>query len=146
MKLSSLLSLIGLMTAASVSAIVPKVDVQTRCVNVTGIERLDTCTRVSVTLQNYPGYWVRITDAAFLRAVGDTTVRYQVKGEENIPFGKKIKMPASGRHTGTLIFERIPDDVKVVDFVVDDIKDVSDNVLGIHIDEEDTTVYPDLLT
>lgn len=146
MKLSALLSIVGLMTITSVSAIVPKVDCTSRCVLVTGVEQLDTCTRLSVTLQNYPKYWVRIDDTAFLHAVGDTTVRYKVKGEENIPFGKKIKMPASGQHTGTLIFERVPDNVRIVDLVLDKVSEVSDNVLGIHLNEPDTTVYPDLLS
>ena len=146
MKLFAFLSLLGLFTVQSVCAIVPKVEYMPKCVIVNGVERDDTCTRVSVVLQNYFKYWVRIPSTAFLHAVGDTTIRYRVKGSEDITLDKKIRMPASGLHPGTLVFEKVPDNVNVVDLVIDGLDNPKSSVRGIHLDEADTTVYPRLLS
>lgn len=129
---------------AQAEAFTPQVDQQSRWIEVTGIERLDSCTRVSVTLKNYPRWWDKVADSGYLIQPGDTTVKYRLTGEENIPLNTRIHMPDSGRHDGTLIFEAIPDGISVLDYV-EDAADPRPTVWGIHLDREADGTVPDFI-
>lgn len=127
-------------------AIVPKTELNTRFSKVTNVERTDSSLRLRIRLQNFPNYWVKVPASTHLIAVGDTTRQYKIIGSENLPIDQEIWMPTSGYHDGTLIFENVPDEVKIVDMVESDPADVKNNILGIHLDEEETRVAPRLIT
>lgn len=130
--------------AARAEAFTPAVDQQSRWLEVTGIERLDSCTRVSVRLKNYPRWWDKVADSGYLIQPGDTAVKYRLIGEENIPLNTRIHMPDSGRHDGTLIFEAIPDGISVLDYV-EDAGEPRPTVWGIHLDKEADGSVPDFI-
>ena len=118
----------------STYAFVPKSEKTLRYLRITGVERTDTSLRVGVRLQHLPNYWVNVPSTTRLIDVSDTTRQYKVTGAENFSLDNKVWMPSSGHHEGTLIFEKVPEDVKVVDMVEIDAKDVNNNTLGIHLD------------
>jgi len=130
----------------SAYAIVPKTEATPRYSRVTNVERTDSSLRVGIRLQHLANYWVNIPSSTRLVAVADTTLQYRITGTENIELDKKIWMPASGYHDGTLVFEKVPDDVKVVDMIESDPADVKNNILGIHLDEPETRVPPRMIT
>lgn len=124
----------------------PKTECSPRYIKVTNIERTDSSLRMGVRLQHFPGYWVMIPSSTRLIAVDDTTRQYKITGAENFQLDTEIWMPDSCCHHGVLIFEKVPDDVGVVDLVESNQETVKDNVLGIHLDESDTLEIPDLIT
>lgn len=128
-------------------ALRPKVDYQTYYYEITDVERQDTCLRVSVILKNFPGYWVNIPkDGVFLRSKNDTVRKYKLIGSENFELNKRIWMKESGQHEGSLIFEKIPSDVDVVDiFETDDNDKIETIALGICIDEKDPNEAPEMI-
>ncbi len=139
--------LIALLTIfLSAHAIVPKVEVTPRYLRITDVERTDSALRIGIRLQHYPNYWVKIPSSTHLVAPDDTTTKYKIKGAENFALDEKIWMPASGQHEGVLIFERVPEDVKLVDMIESSPSDVGSNTLGIHLDEPDDRVRPDIIT
>lgn len=140
----SILCLIAI--AISAYALVPKTETTTRWMRVTDVERTDSALRVGIRLQNHPHYWVQISPSIRLRAASDTTLQYKIIATENIGLDRKIWMPESGYHEGMLLFEKVPADVKVVDLVETDPSDVGNCIYGIHLDEQATTVIPDILT
>lgn len=133
-------------TCLSAYAIAPKVEVTPRYLKITDVERTDSTLRIGVRLQHYPNYWVRIPSSTHLMALTDTTTKYKIKGAENFALDEKIWMPASGQHEGVLIFERVPEDVKIVDMIESSPSDAGSNALGIHLDEPDNRVRPDIIT
>ena len=136
MKLNRLYAIMAIpILFFSTYAFVPKTEKTLRYLRITGVERTDTSLRVGVRLQHLPNYWVNVPSTTRLIDVSDTTRQYKVTGVENFSLDKKIWMPSSGHHEGTLIFEKVPDDVKVVDMVEIDATDVNNNTLGIHLDE-----------
>lgn len=147
MKIKNLSILTGFAALAfTANAILPKTELQPRWLRVTYVERTDSATRVGIRLQNFPNYWVRFSSSARLIADGDTTLQYKLIGTENIDLDKEIWMPASGQHEGVLLFEKVPETVKIVDMVESNIDDVQNNVIGIHLDEAETRTRPAILT
>lgn len=131
--------LILLLLAAAiptVRAVVPKVDFQPSYYEVGNIERTDSSTRVALTLRHLPGYWVRISTEPYIVDVNDSTRIFKMIGQENIPLNKKITMPKSGRHEGALLFEPLPADIELVDIILDEPSSASDNILGVHLNEQ----------
>ncbi|MDE6479098.1 MAG: hypothetical protein K2L45_02425 [Muribaculaceae bacterium] len=128
-------------------ALRPKIDYQTHYIEITDVERQDTCLRMSVILKNYPGYWVIIPkDDTFLRAQNDTVRKYKLIGAENIELNKRIWMKESGQHEGILIFEKIPSDVSVVDMLsIENNGNIETMALGINLEEEDSTPTPAMI-
>lgn len=129
------------LTAASISTILafrPKTDYQPSYLEVMDVETCDTCTRVTIALKHLPNYWVQLDalEKHYLIADGDTTKKYRGIGAENLEFEKHIYMQESGRHEGVLIFEKIPEGTKVLDYVAEENKP-TDNFYGIHLDEEE---------
>lgn len=146
MKINRLPFLIALSALfLSAYAIVPKTDTQARFVRVTDVERTDSSLRLGVRLQNMPNAWVRIASTTRLISVEDTTLQYKIIGAEDMPLDTKIWMPSSGYQEGTLVFEKVPGKVKVVDMVEFDQKDLKNNVMGIHLDQPETRVHPTLI-
>ncbi len=147
MKINRLLALMAFTALFfSAYAIVPITELNTRYSKVTNVERTDSSLRIGIRLQNFPNYWVKVAGSTHLIAVDDTTLQYKIISSENLPLDEKIWMPASGHHEGTLIFEKVPDEVKIVDMVESDPSDVRNNILGIHLDEVETRVAPKLIT
>ncbi len=104
-----------ILTTSGLFANRPKLDYQTYYMEVTDVVRQDSCLRISVLLKNMPGYWVSIPkNGTFLRPHNDTIGIYHLLGSENFELDKRIWMKKSGQHEGTLIFEKLPADVKVV--------------------------------
>ncbi|MDE6521429.1 MAG: TlpA family protein disulfide reductase [Muribaculaceae bacterium] len=132
--------------AFTANALLPKTELQPRWLRVTDVERTDSATRVGIRLQNIPNYWVRYNSSARLIADGDTTLQYKLIGTENIDLDKEIWMPASCKHEGVLLFEKVPESIKVVDMVESNIDDVNNNVIGMHLDEAETRTSPAILT
>lgn len=133
------LSLLLLAAAIStVQAIVPKVDFQPSYSELGNIERTDSATRVALTLMHLPGYWVKISAEPYIVDVNDSTRIFKIIGQENIPLNKKITMPKSGRHEGALLFEPLPADIELVDIILDEPSSASDNILGVHLNEQKT--------
>ncbi len=130
----------------SASAFIPKTEKSSSYVKITNVERTDSSLRLGIRLQNRPNFWVRIPSDARLIAVDDTTRQYKITGTENIALDQEIWMPESGSHEGILIFEKVPEDVKVVDLVERDYRNIDDNSLGIHLDEPATHEAPKLIT
>ena len=129
----------------SAYAIVPKTETSTRWMRITDVERTDSSTRIGVRLQNYPHYWVMLSPDTRLMATEDTTQQYKLIATENIELGSHIWMPESGQHDGVLIFEKVPASINVVDLVETDPSDTGSCTYGIHLDEQATLVYPDIL-
>ncbi len=148
MKIHRLLTTMALSSLflSSAYSIVPKTELNTRYSKVTNVERTDSSLRVGIRLQSRPNFWVKMPASTRLIAFGDTTLQYRIISSENLPLDEKIWMPASGYHEGTLIFEKVPEDVKVVDMVESDVADVRNNILGIHLDEAETRVAPKLVS
>lgn len=115
------------------SAFVPKVDQQARYMEVKDIDRRKDCIRVVVTLKNYPGWWNMISSECYLQSVTNPSLKFKVISQENITFDSKINMSESGNHDGVLIFEPIPTNVTLVDFINGDPKERDDIVYGIHL-------------
>lgn len=126
-------------------AIKPKVDYQPGYFEIMGVEVLDTCTRIKLALKHQPNYWVQLNpmEKQYLIADDDTTRKYRCIGAENLEFDKHIYVRESGKHEGVLIFEKIPDNVKILDYVSEGEKP-SDCIWGIHLDEEETD-YPQMI-
>ncbi|MDE6695717.1 MAG: hypothetical protein K2K25_02445 [Muribaculaceae bacterium] len=127
-------------------ALLPKIDLQPIWVRVTEVELTDSATRVGLRLQNIPGNWVKFSSTGRLIADGDTTLQYKLIGTENIELDKEIWITESGTHEGVLLFEKVPESVKVVNLVEIDPEDTPNNVIGIHLDEPETRIRPKLLT
>lgn len=134
------------MTMQSAHSSAPKVDYTPRCIDVTGVERTDSCTRISIEFNHFPGNWVMIPSTTFLTTENDTVTHYKIIGEVNIPLDKKIRMPKSGYQSGELLFERVPDDINIVDMVIETIDKPTENILGIHLDEIVEKVVPKFTT
>ncbi len=161
MKHTILAILILALYTSGVFALRPKTDYQDTYLEVTDVERQDTCLRVSVILKNSPGYWVRIgKNDTYLQSHNDTTKKYKIIGSENIELDKRIWMKATGRHEGVLIFEKVPTDIKVVDMIFEkvptdikvvDMMEVEDNgkigtmVFGLNLEEKDTAPLPEMI-
>lgn len=134
------------MTMQSAHSSAPKVDYTPRFIDVTGVERTDSCTRISIELNHFPGSWVRIHSNTYLTTENDTLTRYNLIGQVNIPLDEKIRMPKSGYQYGELLFEKLPDDVNVVDMIIEGLDEPSENILGIHLDETYEKVIPKFTT
>lgn len=147
MKHIILTVLILTLTVSSVSAVRPKVEYQTTFLEVTDAERLDSCLRLSVILKNLPGYWVNLPpNRIFLRSHNDTASKYRLIGAENIELGKRTWMKESGRHEGTLIFEKVPSEVSVVDMLeTEDNGKTETLAVGINLEEKDMKGTPTML-
>ncbi len=130
----------------SVLAIMPKTETSTRWMRITDVERTDSALRVGIRLQNYPHYWVKISPAIRLMATSDTTLQYKLIATENIELGKKIWMPESGYHYGVLVFEKVPEDVKIVDLVETDPSDFGNCTYGIRLEEPSTLQTPSIIS
>lgn len=132
-------------TISNIFALKPKVDYQPDFFEVMDVEVLDTCTRVKLALKHRPNYWVQLDpmEKQFLIVDGDTTKKYRCIGAENLEFDKHIYVRESGKHIGTLIFEKIPDNGKVLDLIAEADKP-SNGIWGIHIGEEEPE-YPEML-
>ncbi len=128
------------------NALVPKTETKCRWMKVTDVERTDSALRVGIRLQNYPRYWVRVDSGIHLTASDDTTRLYKVIATENIDLNVKIWMPASGYHEGVIVFEKIPEDVSVVDLIETNRANVGSCIFGIQLDEEDPAHHPDMFT
>ncbi len=129
----------------SASAIVPKIEKPLRYMKITDVERTDSNLRVGVTLQHRPNFWVRVPSSTRIIDASDTTRQFKIMGAENFSLDEKVWMPGTGHYEGTLIFEKLPEDVKVVDFVESDIKDSNNNMMGIHLDETSQRITPKLI-
>lgn len=132
-------------TISNLYAFKPKVDYQPDFFEVMEVEVLDTCTRVKMALKHRPNYWVQLDpmEKQYLIADGDTTKKYKCIGAENLEFDKHIYVRESGKHIGTLIFEKIPDNAKVLDLIAEADKP-SNGIWGIHLDEEEPD-YPEMI-
>ncbi len=141
MKQLILAAIMSALSATGAFALLPKIDYQAHYMEVTEVERQDTCLRVSVILKHLPGYWVSIPkNETYLVAQGDTTRKYKLLGSENMELDKRIWMKKSGQHEGVLIFEKIPADINVVDMLLSESNDnIETLILGLHLDEKDTT-------
>ncbi|MDE6696770.1 MAG: hypothetical protein K2K25_07805 [Muribaculaceae bacterium] len=148
MKINRIFSAICLPALViSAYAIVPKTETTCRWMKVTDVERTDSTTRVNVKLQNRPHSWVMVSPDTRLMATEDTTLQYKLTATENIQLGSQIWMPESGQHDGVLIFERVPDNIKVVDLVETEPSDITNCTLGIHLEEPATPpIIPDILS
>lgn len=143
MKLRQIFCCLALVTTVlATSALVPKTETTAHYMRVLNVERNDSSLRVALRLLHQPKYWVQIPASVRLINVADTTMQFKAIGHENLPLDTKIAMPASGYHDGVLIFEKVPQSVKVVDLVEDSSTDLTSNVLGIHLDEAETRVRP----
>ncbi|MDE6696211.1 MAG: TlpA family protein disulfide reductase [Muribaculaceae bacterium] len=143
-----ILSIISLtLSTFGLFALPPKIDYQTNYLEVTDIERQDTCLRISVILKNFPGYWINIPkNAVYLRSQNDTVRKYKLIGSENFELNKRIWMKESGKHEGILIFEKIPSDVTVVDMLsTEDNGNIETMGLGINLEETDTNEPPKMI-
>ncbi|MDE5840303.1 MAG: TlpA family protein disulfide reductase [Muribaculaceae bacterium] len=129
----------------SAYAMVPKTEKQQKYLRITDVQRTDTSLRIGVRLQHLPNYWVMVDSTERLVDVLDTCRQYRILGAENFSLNKKVWMGPSGQHEGTLIFEKVPDDVKVVDMIESDVLDVKNNTLGIHLDEPESRIIPKLI-
>ncbi|MDE6341169.1 MAG: TlpA family protein disulfide reductase [Muribaculaceae bacterium] len=147
MKATRLLTMLCLPAAIlSANAIVPKTETTCHWMKVIDVERTDSSTRVGVRLQNHPNFWVRVSPDTRLMATEDTTLQYNLIATENIQTGSEIWMPESGQHDGVLIFEKVPDNIKVVDLVETVPSDIKNCTFGIHLEEPATPpVIPDLI-
>lgn len=135
------------LAASSLSAIRPKVDYQYRYLEITGVERQDSCLRLSFALKHLPGYWVSIPkDEFFLVDRNDTTRKFRILGSENFELDKRVWMKESGRHEGVILFEPVPEDVKIADLIEYDGKEKGNVALGIHLDEQDTDSMPQFIS
>lgn len=132
--------------AFTANALSPKIELQPSWIRVLDVERTDSATRVGVRFQYPAGYSVGFNSGAYLIAYGDSIHQYKIIGTENIELDKGIRMPASGQHEGVLLFENVPESVKVVDLVEKDPADTPNNVIGIHLDEQETRIRPKTLT
>lgn len=128
-------------------ALRPKIEFQTYYMEVTEAERQDTCLRLSVILKTLPGYWVSIPkNDTYLRSQDDTIRKYKLIGSENLELDKRIWMKESGQHEGSLIFEKVPSDVTIVDMLSTEYNGTIETLaLGIHLDEKDTTPPPSMI-
>lgn len=134
--LRTLMALIATISGVVASrAIVPQVDYQARWYSVNEVEMGNDVTRVGVTLTNQPGYWCRLDSSTVLvdRATGK---EYVVIGAEGMTLGDKVWMPAEGRYDATLIFEPLPEGVKVVDMIEKSNPEQTDVIYGIHLTKE----------
>ncbi|MDE6552673.1 MAG: TlpA family protein disulfide reductase [Muribaculaceae bacterium] len=122
----------------------PKIDYQESFLEVTDVERQDTCLRISVILKNSPGYWVNIPkNDVFLRSQNDTVRKYRLIGSEKFELNKRIWMKETGQHEGVLIFEKIPSDVRVVDMMETENNGKLETIVaGLNLDEKDTNELP----
>lgn len=146
MKQIILALLILALYASGVFALRPKTDYQPSYLEITDVERQDTCLRLSVILKHLPGYWVIISKNAYLQSHNDTTKKYKIIGAENIELGKRTWMKESGQGEAVLIFEKVPFDVKVVDMMeVEDNGKIETVVLGLNLEEKDTTTPPAMI-
>lgn len=132
--------------AFTASALRPKTETVSSHQLITDIERTDSALRVGIRLQHYPKYWCEVSSKTRLMADGDTTKQYRLIGSENIDLDKHIRMTSSGYHDGVLLFEKVPESVKIVDMVEDNIEDVEGCIYGIHIDEEYKPFSIDLIS
>ncbi len=135
------------LSVSGIFAFRPKTDYQDAFLEVTDIERQDTCLRMTVILKNLPGYWVYIPkNETYLQSHNDTTKKYKIIGAENIELDKRIWMKESGQREAILIFEKVPKDIKVVDIMsLEDNGKIETSALGIHLDEKDTTPLPTMI-
>lgn len=146
MKINRIFSVLCLPALVmSAYAIVPKTETTCRWMRITDVERTDSTTRVSVRLQHQPHFWVMVSPDTRLMATEDTTLQYKLRATENIQLGSQIWMPESGQHEGVLIFEKVPDNIKVVDLVETEPSDITNCTLGIHLEEQATPICPDLI-
>lgn len=147
MKTKRLLFIFCFITVClSALALVPKTETNTRWMRITDVERTDSTLRVGVRIQHYPHNWVKISPAIRLMASSDTTFQYKLIATENIELGKEIWMPESGYHYGVLIFEKVPEDIKVVDLVETEPADFGNCTYGIRLDEPNTSQAPTIVT
>lgn len=133
-------------SAICANALVPKVDLHPCWIRVRDVERTDSATRIKVRFQYFPGSWVCLSSGTSLISDCDHSNIYRIVGTENIELNQKITMPETGYHDAVLLFEKIPDFVKVVDMVESNIDDLQNNVLGIHLDEPENRIRPKTLT
>lgn len=145
-KLIVILSILTLFTGG-VFSLRPKTDYEANFLEVTGTERNDSSLRVSVVLKHLPGYWINLPqNDIFLAARNDTTRKYRLIGSENIELGKRTWIKESGRHEGTLIFEKIPADVDVLDML--ETEDSGNNktmISGLSLNENIPDGAPDMI-
>lgn len=147
MKTNRLIALMAIPTFfVSVYAMVPKIEKKCHYVKVTGVERTDSSLRVGVRLQNYPNYWVQMSPSSRIIDANDTTRQYKILGSEGFNLGEHVWMPASGYIDGTLVYENVPENVKIVDLIETDYSDVNSNILGIHLNEEEIWNIPKMVT
>lgn len=142
---------LAMMTAASALilsaySLTPKTDTTNPFMRITGVERTDSALRMNVTLFHLPGYWVKIPSTTRLISTDDSTLKYSITGAENIMLDQEIWMSASGKHEGVLIFEKVPENVKRVDFMESDNLNIRSDVLGIRLDEPDDRPTPEILS
>ncbi len=146
MKHIILAILILALSAPEVFALRPKTNYQDEYLEVTDVERQDTCLRVYVILKNLPGYWVIVSKNNYLQPHNDPSKKYKLIGAENIELDKRIWMKESGQHDAVLIFDKVPSDVKVVDM-----KSIADNgkietpIFGLHLEEKETFTLPAMI-
>lgn len=118
--------------ALSATAIVPQVDYSPYFRTIDQVERTPECLRMHITLNHLPHYWVMIDSTSVLidRASGR---EFRLIGHENVPFNTEIWMPDSGHRSGLLLFEPVPQDVKIVD-LIEPATNPKQQTYGIHLD------------
>ena len=133
-------------TVSSIFAECVKVDFLSSYLEITGVERLDTCLRMSVKLKHLPNFWVQIDKEASLRDHNDATRNFKLIGSENIELGTHIFMDATGQRDGVLIFEPVPTSVKVVDLLEGESGNFNEMAAGICLDETAEEIIPDIIS
>lgn len=147
MKSNRIIVLMTLLTLyASAYALMPKTEKKCHYVKITDVERTDSSLRVGVRLQNHPNYWVQMSPSSRIIDANDSTRQYKILGSEGFNLGEHVWMPSSGYYDGTLVYEKVPEDLKVVDLIESDYSNVRDNILGIHLDEEELWNIPKMVT
>ncbi len=143
-RLSAVASLSILFVSAV--AIVPKTETKISYRDITDVERTDSTLRVSVRMSNRPNYWCKVPSSSYLVSDDDAATKFKIIGSENFELDQEVWMPASGFYDGVLVFEKVPETVKVVNYIESDPTDLHNNIFGIHLDEEETEVRPEFTT
>lgn len=139
-KKNLILGLLAISCTLIAQALEPEVDYSSGYISIDNVERTPEGTRVDVTLNHLPHYWVKV-DSTVVLTDASTGQTFRITGQENLPLSTEIWMPESGHHQGTVIFERIPEDVKVVDMV--NSADPEDEfAYGIHLDMPRIPIIP----
>ncbi len=139
-KKNLILGLLAISGLLSARAVEPEVDYSSAFMSIDNVERTPDATRIDVTLKNRPRYWVMVDSTVVLTDVS-TGRAFRLAGQEDLPLSTKISMLESGTHKGTLIFESIPEEVKVVD-MFDSANPEDVFAFGIHLDMPRIAITP----